>query len=291
MAKVDPYGAVHYFFADHLRSVRVMTNATGIVEQESDYYPFGGERVITDTLNDPNTRYWKENRFKFTGMWRDAESDHDHTQFRMFPSNLARWLSPDPMAGDILNPQSFTCYGYVLKSPTTFVNSLGLGLCLGAEHCGDFCGDHHASAPISVHIEFICRNSRTHGVIRGCRIICVATGKLVSLPKQVSKTNGSWPSPPGGSQWSFRGSAEASKPQAIAGTHTPFAIHDHRVLPLGGGPSIHFEGRSEKWELLLHRQPRRAATLSYTRSTLAACSPLGPLLTSKLTRAPSSRDR
>jgi hypothetical protein len=33
--------------------------------------------VINDTLNDPNTRYWKENRFKFAGMWRDGESGND----------------------------------------------------------------------------------------------------------------------------------------------------------------------------------------------------------------------
>jgi RHS repeat-associated protein len=95
VAKVDPYGAVHYFFADHLGSDRVMTNATGVTEQESDYYPFGGERVITDTLNDPNTRYWKENRFKFAGMWRDWDSSNDHTMFRQYPSNLGRWLRRD----------------------------------------------------------------------------------------------------------------------------------------------------------------------------------------------------
>ena len=48
-------GAADHFFADYLGSGRVMTDAVGNVEQEWDYYPFGGERVITDTLNDPYT--------------------------------------------------------------------------------------------------------------------------------------------------------------------------------------------------------------------------------------------
>jgi len=44
-------GAVFYFFSDHLGSARVVTNATGGIVEESDFYPFGGERIIANNLD------------------------------------------------------------------------------------------------------------------------------------------------------------------------------------------------------------------------------------------------
>jgi RHS repeat-associated protein len=118
IARRDNSGAVYYFFADHLGTAKVMTNATGVAQQESTYYAFGGEqRVITNTV---------ANAYKFTGFERDSESGLDDTLFRKYASNLGRWLSPDPMAGDILNPQSLNRYGYALNNPVNFIDPLGL---------------------------------------------------------------------------------------------------------------------------------------------------------------------
>ncbi len=55
-ARVDSSGAVHYYFTDHLGSANVVTAANGSIEDESDYYPFGGEQVVnnsqvTDVIN------------------------------------------------------------------------------------------------------------------------------------------------------------------------------------------------------------------------------------------------
>jgi hypothetical protein len=44
-------GNVYYYITDHIGNARVVTNATGVVVEDSDYYPFGGERAITDTLD------------------------------------------------------------------------------------------------------------------------------------------------------------------------------------------------------------------------------------------------
>ena len=44
----------------------------------------------------------------------------------------ARWLTPDPMAGDILNPQSLNRYvpeSGMLNNPVNFTDLLGLGRC------------------------------------------------------------------------------------------------------------------------------------------------------------------
>jgi hypothetical protein len=44
----------------------------------------------------------------------------------MKDSAEGHWLSPDPLAGDISNPQSLNRYAYVLDNPTTLTDPLGL---------------------------------------------------------------------------------------------------------------------------------------------------------------------
>ena len=39
---------------------------------------------------------------------------------------VGRWLSPDPLAGDVSNPQSLNRYAYVLNNPTSLIDPLGL---------------------------------------------------------------------------------------------------------------------------------------------------------------------
>ncbi|GAC1515345.1 MAG: hypothetical protein NVS1B11_32200 [Terriglobales bacterium] len=48
-------GNVYYFYSDHLGSMGVVTDALGqTIVNESDYYPYGGERVIASSLSDEN---------------------------------------------------------------------------------------------------------------------------------------------------------------------------------------------------------------------------------------------
>jgi RHS repeat-associated protein len=129
IARRDSGGAVSYFFADHLGTSRVVTNATGGAPEESDFYPFGGERVVTDTLSNQN--------YKFTGKERDAESGLDFFIARHYASNLGRFLQPDEFTGGpvdafssndpapdsplpyavISNPQSLNKYTYTWNNP------------------------------------------------------------------------------------------------------------------------------------------------------------------------------
>ena len=81
LARVDAAGGKYGYFSDPLGSTALVLGPNG-TKQELDYYPFGGERVITSTL---------ENHYKFTGMERDTETGLDHTQFRQYASNLGRW--------------------------------------------------------------------------------------------------------------------------------------------------------------------------------------------------------
>ena len=67
----------------------------------------------------------KDNRFASMDQ-RDAETGNDPTLFRSYNPRLYRWLSPDPLAGDISNPQSLNRYAYVLNNPTNLTDPLGL---------------------------------------------------------------------------------------------------------------------------------------------------------------------
>jgi RHS repeat-associated protein len=86
------------------------------VEGQSVYYPFGGERVITNNV---------ANNYKFTGLERDSETGLDHTLNRQYSSNLGRWLSADPVRGCVMNPQKFDRYSYVLDNPATLTDLNG----------------------------------------------------------------------------------------------------------------------------------------------------------------------
>jgi RHS repeat-associated protein len=110
---------VFYYFADHLGSSRVVTNATGTVCYEADFYPYGGERVVTNTC---------PQNYKFTGKERDAETGNDNFGARYYPNNLGRFLTPDPLmaSGRASNPQTWNRYAYTLNNPLGFIDPRGL---------------------------------------------------------------------------------------------------------------------------------------------------------------------
>jgi hypothetical protein len=60
--------------------------------------------------------------------------------FRYDSSRLARFMTPDPLAGTIQDPQSLNRYAYVRNDPANLVDPLGL--CL-------FCGGFFSRAPLS----------------------------------------------------------------------------------------------------------------------------------------------
>jgi RHS repeat-associated protein len=118
IARRDPDGAVLYYFADHLGSSRVVTNATGTVVDESDYYPFGGERIVVNNDSNP---------YKFTGKERDSETGLDYFGARYDSSSLGRFMSADPSIESVVlrNPQSWNRYTYTLNNPLRYIDPNG----------------------------------------------------------------------------------------------------------------------------------------------------------------------
>jgi len=117
VARKDGSGNVTYYFEEPVGRARTITGANGVACNEADYYLFGGEQSHGNTC---------DQNYHFAGMYRDGETGNDYTQFRMYESNLGRWMTPDPLAGDTTNPQSLNRYAYVINNPTNLIDPLGL---------------------------------------------------------------------------------------------------------------------------------------------------------------------
>jgi RHS repeat-associated protein len=109
-----------------VNSADVVTDARGNIKEESDYYPFGGERVITDL--------GIGNNYKFTGKERDAETQLDYFGARYYGNAIGRFITPDPLGGHYEDPQTLNKYAYVRNNPTTLTDPTGLDIWL--QGCG-----------------------------------------------------------------------------------------------------------------------------------------------------------
>jgi RHS repeat-associated protein len=128
-------GGVIFDHPDEIGSATTATDCTGKNVQERLYYPFG--------------EFW--NGAGSLGMHQefaqlpdyDPETDQYNTPNRHY-TPVGRWLSPDPLGGDLTNPQSLNRYAHALNNPTTLTDPLGLlftsqyscinawSMCLGA---------------------------------------------------------------------------------------------------------------------------------------------------------------
>jgi RHS repeat-associated protein len=126
IARLDANKNLHYYFADHLGSERVVQNSTGSAcEQDIDYYPYGG--VQNDYCPSASQTY------KFTGAERDGATGLDALGVRNYSSSLARFMTPDPGHASGLahpeNPQSWNPYSYAVNNPLKFTDTSGFGYC------------------------------------------------------------------------------------------------------------------------------------------------------------------
>ena len=125
---------------DHLGSPRINTDRDGRVTTRHDYHPFGEE--IATPERTARLGYTADTvRKKFTGYERDAESDLDFAQARMYNSRHGRFTSPDPLlsSGRLEQPQTWNRYAYVVNNPLIYIDPTGLYECKGtADECKAF---------------------------------------------------------------------------------------------------------------------------------------------------------
>jgi RHS repeat-associated protein len=104
--------ATRFFHNDHLGTTKAVTDHTGVVLERWDHYPFGEEWVSGLTGD----------RYRYTGHLRDQETGNDYAGARYYTNARGRWLSVDPVRGNMANPQRLNRYAYVLNDPVNYVD-------------------------------------------------------------------------------------------------------------------------------------------------------------------------
>jgi len=129
IARRKSTGEIDYYFADHLGTSRMVVSSTGTILDDSEFYPFGGERPAIPPTSG--------NTFKFTGKETDAESGLDFFGARHYGSSLGRFMSADPFnpilriakRADfdlfLLQPQNWNGYAYTWNNPLKLTDPTG----------------------------------------------------------------------------------------------------------------------------------------------------------------------
>jgi RHS repeat-associated protein len=110
-----PTSGTWFLHPNNLGSTGINTDQAGTLAGDVLYYPFG--------------QFWQTlgmHEFHFAGFDFRYTRSWDPAIFRTYAFNQGRWLSPDPLGGDITNPQSLNRYSYVLNNPATLTDPLGL---------------------------------------------------------------------------------------------------------------------------------------------------------------------
>jgi|GEM_PF-6423335 len=110
-------------------------NPLGSETQNTDYAGNGGQAILYypwgQVWQNPSGGYPNSFYQIFASLQLyDTSTDGYVPPFRYYIPEQSRWLTPDLLAGDIMNPQSLNRYAYVLNNPATLIDPLGLGQCL-----------------------------------------------------------------------------------------------------------------------------------------------------------------
>ncbi|MGH9780961.1 MAG: RHS repeat domain-containing protein [Candidatus Acidiferrales bacterium] len=111
---------VNYFYSDVLGTTHTITDATGHPCYDASFTPYGQE-----VLN-PNISQTCSSNYKFTGYEYDSETGLYYAFARYYNLRLGRFMSADPLSGNVADPQSLNRYASVVNDPENLTDPLGL---------------------------------------------------------------------------------------------------------------------------------------------------------------------
>ena len=109
-----------YYTTDHLGSVRMITDANGTIQEQNDYYPFGGRHTTGNTY-----AALPGNNFKFNGKEEQTTGATGYLDYgaRMYDNVTGRWGTPDPLAEKYY---SLTPYDFCGSNPVSRIDPNGM---------------------------------------------------------------------------------------------------------------------------------------------------------------------
>jgi RHS repeat-associated protein len=129
------YGGKRHFHSDHLGTTRLITGENRMRYGRHDFYPFGVEQT-SSVQEETNFGFVRADPMKFTGHERDFQgvtnvenTDYvDYMHARFYNPPWGRFLSVDPIPGEVRDPQSWNAYAYVQGNPVSNTDPQGLTL-------------------------------------------------------------------------------------------------------------------------------------------------------------------
>ncbi len=113
-----------YMHADHLGSINVITDSTGVVLERLSFDAFGKPRNVNGT-NSVNSVVVIHTTRGYTGHEMDAESGLINMNARLYDPVLGRFISADTVIPSPGNMQGFNRYAYVNNNPLMYVDPSG----------------------------------------------------------------------------------------------------------------------------------------------------------------------
>ena len=113
----EPEHNSYWFTSDHLGSAAFITDGSGVAIQHLEYMAFG--EVFVD-----QRRTGFGMPYKFNAKELDCESGYYYYSARYYDQRMARFLSVDPLAGEMPEWGSYT---YTFNNPLKYIDPTGMG--------------------------------------------------------------------------------------------------------------------------------------------------------------------
>jgi RHS repeat-associated protein len=170
-------GSTHWYHADHLGSIRLITDANGSVVKRYEYAPYG------DT---PGAAATGGSEVQFAGQRTDGDNGLVHMSARDYDPHTAQFISPDTIIPDPLNTQALNRYAYAYNSPTSYTDPTGhqpqppIGIS-GSPGSGPSSG----GPSISIHVSWPPSAARPAGQVCSA---CYGGGRISDTPFDTPQT-------------------------------------------------------------------------------------------------------
>jgi RHS repeat-associated protein len=110
-------GVWEYHLTDALWSVRQVVDESGSVTLTRDYEPFGEEHRVSGLF---------VSIYGFTGELSNPALGLVYLRARYYQPDHGRFISTDPLHGDIFAPQSLAPHAYVENNPINYIDPSGM---------------------------------------------------------------------------------------------------------------------------------------------------------------------
>ena len=107
----------HYYFTDHLGSVRVVTDSQGNIEQTNNYYPYGGLMASSSTIYSPSSSTAANQPNRYNGKELDRKNNLDWSDYGARHFDGIVWRNVDKLTEKYPSWSSYVyCMGNPIKS-------------------------------------------------------------------------------------------------------------------------------------------------------------------------------